>query len=364
MNQIEIQTELPPPRVSRFTHFMWWCSGSVIEILKQLPTEKNKYVGMGAAIFGTWILATLSGIFAFYTIFHQELTAIFLGLIYGLFIFNLDRFITSSMRKTTSTIDFMFWHEKMGFFFRSEFMPAIPRILIALIIGFAISKPLELQIFKKEIQAQLNLEKEGKLGEKAQSLKSTREEIQHIESSIAAIRKEIAYELSKVDLLRDEYLGEIDGTRGSRVAGVSVIAMAKKGEYDNQRSAFDILYQEKNDEIRSLQNEIALIKEKRGKEIAEYEQEIQNIGFSDQIKALSVLIHKEGNSPIYWVNFVITFLIILIESSPILVKLISSKGPYDSMLEFVNESTMIRFERELKKLRYPKYSLPSPDQVQ
>lgn len=346
--------KFPPLPVTWFTWFMWWCSGAVIDILIRLPTEKNKYVGMGAAIFGTWILATCSGAFAFYTIFQKTLPAVLLGLVYGLFIFNLDRFITSSMRKSGSEIEYMFWYEKAGNFFRSELLPAVPRIIIAVIIGLAVAKPLELQIFRKEIMEQLNIEKENKRAEKEGSLSLAKNNINNLERKIQSVLNENAAAQEKVEALRQEYLGEMDGTRGSRVRGYNAITQAKKREYEKAELDFKTFARQNAALIAAYRQEIDTIKSNMVKEINNFEVEIERSGFLDEVKALSSLIRKEGNRPMYWTNFLITLLIILIEVSPVLVKLISHRGPYDAMLDYVNQSTMIHLERELKTIRYPK----------
>ena len=63
--------------------------------------------------------------------------AIAFGIIWGLVIFNLDRFIVSTLRK-----DELFWN---------EFKLVLPRLVLAVILAIVISKPLELKIFEKEI---------------------------------------------------------------------------------------------------------------------------------------------------------------------------------------------------------------------
>jgi uncharacterized PurR-regulated membrane protein YhhQ (DUF165 family) len=56
-------------------------------------------------------------------------------------IFNLDRYIVLSMRKDEV------WYK--------EYLQAIPRIVLAVLIALVISKPLELKIFQKEIATEL-----------------------------------------------------------------------------------------------------------------------------------------------------------------------------------------------------------------
>ncbi|MDO7743027.1 MAG: DUF4407 domain-containing protein, partial [Pedobacter sp.] len=79
------------------SRFFWFCSGVHQPTLEKHPTEHNKYVGIGATIFFTGLFAALSGGYAMYFVFKGDtaavLFAIFFGLLWGLAIFNMDRYI-------------------------------------------------------------------------------------------------------------------------------------------------------------------------------------------------------------------------------------------------------------------------------
>jgi len=106
------------------------CSGSDTQILENCSTgEQNKYAGIGATVFFTAVMAFIAASYALFTVFDNLYTAIFFGLIWGLLIFNLDRYIVSTIKKTGNVID--------------ELIQASPRILLAVIIAVVISKPLE-----------------------------------------------------------------------------------------------------------------------------------------------------------------------------------------------------------------------------
>ena len=124
-------------------NFFIYCAGSNFSLIRKSPSEISKHVGIGGVIFFTGLLAALSSGYAFYTIFDSKIFATIFGVIWGLMIFNLDRFIVASMRKS-------------GGFFR-QFLMSLPRILLAGVLGIVISKPLELKIFEKEINKQLNV---------------------------------------------------------------------------------------------------------------------------------------------------------------------------------------------------------------
>src|ERR1700749_4176190 len=131
--------------MKRITRFFWFCSGAHIGTLKKYPIEHNKYVGIGATIFFTALFASLSGGYAMYFVFSGSafavIFAILFGLIWGTAIFNMDRYIVSSINKEGST--------------NQQILQASPRILLAIMIGIVISWPLELKIFDKEIRQKL-----------------------------------------------------------------------------------------------------------------------------------------------------------------------------------------------------------------
>ncbi|HCN82002.1 MAG TPA: DUF4407 domain-containing protein, partial [Sphingobacteriaceae bacterium] len=131
--------------MNKITDFFWFCSGVHVDTLKKYPTEHNKHIGIGATIFFTALFAALSGGYAMYFVFsgnpYAVFFAFFFGIIWGLAIFNMDRYIVSSISKSGTT--------------NQQIAQATPRIILAIAIGLVISRPLELKIFDKEIREKL-----------------------------------------------------------------------------------------------------------------------------------------------------------------------------------------------------------------
>src|SRR5690349_1757240 len=123
-------------------NFLWWCAGAHQDLLKQFPSEHSKYAGLGGVILATFVLASLSAGYAIYSVFGSWEWTIIFAIIWGLIIFNFDRFLVSTMRK-------------YGITRRKQFWMAVPRIALALLIGFVIARPLELKIFEKEIDTKM-----------------------------------------------------------------------------------------------------------------------------------------------------------------------------------------------------------------
>lgn len=162
--------------------FFWWCAGADDTILEKCSkAEHTKYAGVGATVFFTGLLASISGGYALYTVFDSAVMAVAFGLLWGAVIFNLDRFIVSTIRK-----EGRFW---------KELLMVTPRILLALVLAIVISKPLELKIFDKEIQAVLK-EKQAELAIEHKALVAKQYvEVDSVKSEIAGIRSEIETKL-------------------------------------------------------------------------------------------------------------------------------------------------------------------------
>ncbi|HND88037.1 MAG TPA: DUF4407 domain-containing protein, partial [Saprospiraceae bacterium] len=78
--------------------FFLYCAGVDLALLQQCPTDRNKFVGIGATIFFTGLLAFFSSGYALYTVFESWWAAVAFGAVWGLMIFNLDRYIVMSMK--------------------------------------------------------------------------------------------------------------------------------------------------------------------------------------------------------------------------------------------------------------------------
>lgn len=119
--------------------FFWICAGVDRDTLRQCKSvDYPKYVGMGGTIFFTAVFAWLSGGYAVYMIFGERiLPAVLIGFLWALMIFNLDRYMVSTMNTRSSV---------------TKIISGLPRIILAVFIGIVISTPLELKIFEDSIE--------------------------------------------------------------------------------------------------------------------------------------------------------------------------------------------------------------------
>ena len=290
------------------------CSGSDTDILQQCSKgEQNKYAGIGATVFFTAVMAFIAASYALYTVFDNLFIAIAFGFIWGLLIFNLDRYIVSTIKKTGNITD--------------ELIQASPRIILAVIIAIVISKPLELKIFEKEInQVLLEQKNELTLANKTQISEQFAPTIAALQSDITSLQNDIDNKEAEVNALYDTYISEAEGTAGTKLLGKGPVYKEKREKHDALLAELQLLKVENKAKITAAETQIAALKGDYETQIATTQPIINNFdGLMARVNAL-------GKLP--WLpSFFIFLLFLAIETSPIFAKLLSPKSAYDFKLE-------------------------------
>ncbi|PUZ24548.1 protein of unknown function [Chitinophaga costaii] len=303
--------------MQRIRQFFLFCSGAHPSMLRRAPADTNKYGGIGGTIFFTGLLAALSAGYALWTVFEQAWSAILFGAIWGLMIFNLDRYIVSGMKKRAR--------------FGQELLLALPRIILAVLIAVVISKPLELKIFEKEIHAEL-LSMEQQVYKQQEDLVKARyaarsAELRH---DIDTLQGAITTQAARRDGLMLLAQQEADGTGGSRVKNLGPIYKAKKTDADKASADLQHLDSANTAQIRDKQHQLAAIDSSMKADIMAMGRGRLD-GLASRLDALGHI--TERSTPIRWANGFIMLLFIALETAPVFVKLISLRGPYDDLLE-------------------------------
>lgn len=290
------------------------CSGADRNLLNQCSDgEKTKYVGIGATVFFTAVMAFVASSYALYTVFDQAYLAIAFGFIWSLLIFNLDRFIVSTLKKQNR--------------FSQELFQALPRIILAIIIAVVISKPLEIKIFEKEINTVLLKE------QNALSLKNKEEITSYFEqdklknqSVIDSLKAEIINKEKEVNNLYQTYIAEAEGTAGTKKLGKGPVFKEKIAKHDLSKIELDSLKVKNEAKIKTAEANAKIIKDNLETRIKETQPIIDNFdGLMARINAL--------NSLAFLPSFFIMLLFLTIETAPIFVKFLSPKSEYDFKIE-------------------------------
>jgi hypothetical protein len=318
------------------SNFLWWCAGAHQKLLREFPSEHTKYVGLGGVILATFVLAALSSGYAIYSVFGDWGWTVLFAFIWGLIIFNFDRFLVSTMRK-------------YGVSNRKQFWMAVPRIVLALIIGLTIARPLELKIFEKEIGVKVaeNMHKKILLNDSLLQ-KENKNLIQTAtDERNRLVRRKAGIE-DTLHRLQQAYVQEADGTGGSMHRGIEDLTRLKMDAYTKASGMFTPELSQLTSSIGSQDSILNTARSAMEEKRKSYEASVnQNVGFLERNKALSDLSDEE--SSVFWTSIFISLLIILIEIGPILSKLIMPVGPYDIALAKEELTHMAHAENEMRK---------------
>ncbi len=349
------------PSRPREKKFLWWCAGAHQELLRQFESEQTKYSALGGVLLATFVLASLAAGYAVYTVFDNVLYGLLFGVIWGLIIFNFDRFLVSTMRK-------------YGVSKRRQVWMAVPRMVLALLIGLTIARPLELKIFEKEVNVKMADNLHRKIGRNDSLL--TLENAALVTRATAERDRLTARKLaieSQLHNLQNSYVQEADGTGGSGERGIEDLTKLKMDAYTQART-------QSSRELADLERGIAAqdtILSRANEDLEQRRKDYEtaarnNLGFLERNKALADLSHEENS--VFWSCLLISMLIILIEIGPVLSKLIMPIGPYDialakeELIRMAMDENHIRADKEIshqkKKMFYEKQKQMSDELVE
>jgi hypothetical protein len=315
MEQTQANTTATADGLSKF---LWWMAAADAEVLKECRIDRERYRIIGISVLVTWLFATLAWGYFFSTVVNDEIVVAGLALFFGFAILSIDRSLIAAMSGAG----------------RRQFLPVAFRLLLAFTIGLFISQPIVLMLFQKDIQAQMVLNRQGKLEkfrEELATLNAPRKAA--LEKDRQQWEQQLQQKETQVKTYKDDYIKETDGTGGTGKIGESSIARVKKTEYlkaeqelSAMRSALEPQLRE-----RQLQQE-EIWKENRVKEQA-YVASLTD-GFLAQTEALGEL--TDQHPPLRQRYRLIVLIITLIEIMPLLSKLLMPKGEYDKLMDHNN----------------------------
>lgn len=293
--------------------FLWICCGVNREVVRQCPTDYAKYAGMGGTILFTAIMAFLSGSYALFSVFNNEVLALCFGIFWGLLIFNLDRFIVNTMYSDGKVT--ISWQ---------EFKSGLPRIIMAIFLGIVISTPLEMKIFEDRINSQL-------VKDNIERTNATRKEVTKGNISLIQRRDKLESEQNAIN----KRLAEANDDLKKEGEGSAMSGKAGHGQiYKDKERNLLAIQQEKNnweathaEELKEIKEQIVINNAKANRDIEKGNEEN---GFCVRYEAFSNL--KSESTELAIVSFVIMMLFIIIETAPTFFKMMIASGPYDDML--------------------------------
>ncbi len=339
--------------------------GADASVLDEVPTETPRFVQMFFVIAGTSLISAISMFFALTTgVRIIAWGALPLAIVWALIIFNLDRFLTSTMRSTQSI-----WR-LIGL--------AIPRVIMAAVIGIVVAEPLVLQIFHNDIarevtatnvvQAQSDQDAVTS-GPEKQALDAASERVAALESQAASgvvagadttSASAASAQQQVIDQARAIYQCELTGQGAGEVPGCSGVAGegASSDAAEAQLAAAQSAYDTLATQLTAAQGDLAAAQAagtaEAGASEAQNKQQAKDelpaarqqyeaaraaydaraaevasgnagaVGLLSQISGLERLSAREPT--LAWAHWLIAVLFFMVELLPVLVKVLTSWG--------------------------------------
>jgi hypothetical protein len=334
------------------SRFFIICSGVEKSILAdpRCAIESGKYASIGATIFSTAVLASLSGGYAVHTTFQNVFLSICIGVVWGLIIFNLDRYIVSSLRKPRLGPNLT--RRQRAKAKAREFAKALPRLLLAIFISVVITRPLELKLFEREINAQLETEKSEMSAAIERQKRLEFPQIEELTNANAALRQQVVAKEGQCTSLHELAMDEAMGKAGDRTSG----DRGKGPLFEERWQA----YERCEGELTQLAARVEATVNANGQRIAAAQAEFEaglraartKIESMDGLLA-RLRVHSqltERNPSLALASWFIIILFILLETAPIAVKLLSERGPYEDVCETLEHEVYAGERRKISNI--------------
>ncbi|MEV0406906.1 DUF4407 domain-containing protein [Actinoallomurus sp. NPDC050550] len=362
--------------------FLIWLSGARSEILALCATDRGKYEGIGSAVLITSVMAGISMTFALHTALMVALPiAIGFGLAWSMAIMSLDRWLVTSIQRRESA-----W---------KNFLPAIPRLVLALLFGLVISTPLVLQIFKPEIDVQIVQIQEnqanafskdqanGSIGKEITALQGQAQRLQHTISSggddpvdpasdpkVVGLTKQRDAQAKTANAQFKDWQCQLYGP--CKPVGDGPLAKAKENSYRQAQSELNDL----NNQIEARKSELTATDSKGRQARVDYargalpgvQKQLQTLqqqqqarqrsyaasnkaskGLLIRLQALDQVAKKNGT--LRSAQILLFLFITAIECLPIIVKLLHTFGPPNSYEKVLAEKERIQLRVAHKNLQ-------------
>ncbi|MEQ3661654.1 MAG: DUF4407 domain-containing protein [Flavobacterium sp.] len=331
------------PKSGPLMRFLWKCAGGDRYLLERATySDQIKYMCLGGIVLATGAMAGIAGGYAYYTIFEPRgsaienpidtttvISAIIFGLVWGLMIFNIDKFIVTSTGKGDGT-EAITWGEIKG---------AIPRILMGAIIAITISKPVEIRMFKTEIDIKLRekqLEQQTAYQSKVDSTFMQREVL--LEKEFGGLASERKLLVERIGAAEKEYFDQLNGRAGRPGDGpLSKALKDQLNSLERQLASFDKQNEVRLRDLNERKNKLRIDKDKE----RDNNEKIAN-GLDGLLERIKIAHEVAGGM----ITLFITLLFMAIELTPVFFKLMLIKSPYDYLAE--NRDDLIKAEKGIE----------------
>ncbi len=368
--------------------FLTALAGARPDLLDRCDTERLKFQSLGIAILITSLMATVSMWFALASVLGlNPAGSLFVALLWGLIIMGIDRWLVTSMPSDGSR----------------RWPIAIPRVLLAILLGTLISTPLVLRIFQSEIDTQITVIKEQRASAflTAQQNSAVSHQVTYWTNDVRNLQQVIASggtgsinpsDDAQLQSLTDQKNAELNleqkyyqqwqcqlyGGQGCTVKGNGPLAQADQKAYYAAQSQVNTLNNEIQQRLSALSATNAASAHTRYEQAvsalpaaqkqltnATAQQDALRNNFEAQNNATNgLLIRLQALDQLSGSNFALNaarlllfLLFLVIECLPVTVKLLQQPGPYEELLA---ERAQLDFKDAKRAMRAKRYVASTP----
>lgn len=320
----------PTPRVSlpisvaeRCRAFLFWCAGCHPQVIRECPVDQPKYAALGGIVLSVWALATLTGGLALNLILAGRPGAVGFTLVgaffWGWLVLCIDRAILISMRKSRAS--------SLRARLRAELPSALPRLALAVLIALTIADPLKVRLMSPDAEPIAQVRADEALMARATSLRRLNEQrVTDLRARIASLEQSVAGPAARIETLREAYFSEMEGASRSGRYGYGPVARQKEAEYRNANGRFETHRTSTERAISELNAQVEQVRRQETEVLQQYHSTADG-GYFTRRSAVREL--QRRDSSVWFAGLLISLLVLVVESCPILIKLLSEAGPYD-----------------------------------
>ncbi|HWS88599.1 MAG TPA: DUF4407 domain-containing protein [Pyrinomonadaceae bacterium] len=301
--------------------FFIFCSGADLTILRrpECATERSKYAAVGIAVFLASALAALSGGYALSSVLQSTALSAGFGILWGVFIFNLNRSLFSIITKKAVPRGAPLRDRLPSLL--STPAALVARLLLAFFISFVVARPIELKLFESTMEYQL-----------AESITlQANEDISILTAEINELVRQLDSKNTEVLALSQMHASEVAGARGASTTGrtgrgPAALQMAR--EYRDARADMERLLADSMPRIETNRKKILDLEQQRELSKSQVSTVIKNSLWA-RLAAFDRLM--DSNPTVRLANYAILTFFLLLLSIPMLLRLMWADKIYETL---------------------------------
>ena len=216
-------------------------------------------------------------------------------------------------------------------------------------LSVVIATPLELKLFEREIQVSLAQDTQMRAIEAEQLAQEEFPDIENLRMRNTELLQLLQAKEVRRDTLRDQALAEAEGLGGTRRRGEGPVYAARRAEFERYQHELDAFRQTVNTQLAANTVQMTSLEAQKQQRLAVVKPVAEHAhGLLARLNALHQLARDQENRALGWAMRLIFFIFLLVETAPVLTKVMSGFGPYDKLLERIETEAVLQEGQQLR----------------